>query len=142
MDDTLGGSEPSPARNARHEPPRKRAAAGEVDLKTLPDDVWFEVRSRDGVLVGTSERVVHVSDHPPPDGAAGLHVWSYDELRSLHVLEEHDGESIVIEPERGPLVPVPIPRDDREAAFQAATVFQLLIAQAHRAGAIRSGVRR
>ncbi|HET7027883.1 MAG TPA: hypothetical protein VFI28_09345, partial [Candidatus Limnocylindrales bacterium] len=92
--------------------------------------------------VGTSERVVHIRDRPPPDGAPALRGWSYDELRSLHVLEERDGQSIVIEPERGPLVPVAIRRDDREAAFQAATVLQLLIAQAHRPGATRSGVPR
>jgi hypothetical protein len=68
-----------------------------------------------------------------PGGRPAVHRWRYDELRSLQVLDERGGGSIVIEPLRGPLVPVPIRAAEREEAFQAATVFELLIARAHRA---------
>jgi hypothetical protein len=104
------------------------------------EEVWFEVHARDGLLTGTSSRVVH--RRTETTGRWTVQEWRYGDLRSLHVIDGRDGGSIVIEPLRGPLVPIPIEPADREAAFQAATVFELLIARAQRQAPIRPSFRR
>ncbi len=123
MHRTTGASEPSPSRDRSTAPP--------LSPESVPEDeVWFAVDGRDGRLVGTSAHVVH--ERIDPGGIPQRHVWEYGDLRSLHVLEGGDGGTIVIEPVHGPLVPVPVAPERREEAFQAATVFALLIASAHR----------
>jgi hypothetical protein len=133
MHRSTGASEPRPART-RKPPPSSLPDSGPGE------EVWFEVDGRDGRLTGTSSRVVH--DRPEPGGTSVRHEWEYKDLRSLHVLDGGDGGSIVIEPIHGPLVPVPIAPEHREEAFQAATVFALLIARAHRLSPIRAAVPR
>jgi hypothetical protein len=108
--------------------------APEVD-----DTIWFEVEARDGTLTGTADRIVR--RRLEPDGHWSAHEWRYADLRSLNVLDAADGGAIVIEPLRGPLVPVPISPDAREEAFQAATVLALLIARAQHGAALRPAAR-
>ncbi len=155
MNRSYRGSEPNPDRHLRAGPGatevaegRRADVAGDAAVEDPEpiegqprDQVWFEVRAHDTILTGTSDRVVH---RPlAPEGAPPLHEWRYHELRSLQVLDDGGtGGTIVIEPVRGPLVPISIRVSDREAAFQAATVFELLIARAQRAGGIRVGSRR
>jgi hypothetical protein len=131
MEPSTRGSEPTPV---RHSPPSPDTAAAEP-----ADDVWFELRGRDGTVTGTSTGVVH---RRMAGDAWAVHEWAYADLRSLHVSEAGEGGSIVIEPRRGPLVPIAIGPDEREEAFQAATVFNLLIARADRSSPIRNAVRR
>lgn len=129
-----GASEPSPARDMG--PPSESSESVRGREPDPEQEVWFEVSGRDGSLTGTSSRVVH--RRAEPGGGLTRHEWAYDELRSLHVLEADDGGSIVIEPLHGPLVPLSIESDQREEAFQAATVLALLIARAQRASPIRA----
>jgi hypothetical protein len=130
------GSEPSPFRD--------RADSRDASTDDAPaDDVWFELQGRDATLVGTSKHVVH--RRTDQAGGATVREWEYRDLRSVHVIEggrSGEGGSIVIEPIRGPLVPVPIAAAEREDAFQAATVFELLIARAQRSVPMRNSVHR
>lgn len=123
-------------------PVRPSAAPASASSPTdvSDDEVWFEVRARDGVLTGTSSRVVH--RRVEVGGRWSVNEWQYGDLRSLHVIDGGDGGSIVIEPVRGPLVPIAIEPERREEAFQAATVFELLIARAHRDAPVRSASQR
>jgi hypothetical protein len=136
MDLSTGGSEPAPFRDHADSP-----GASAVDAPA--DDVWFEVHGRDGTLVGTSNRVVH--RRADQTGNATIREWAYADLRSVQVVDGGHGRdpgSIVIEPVRGPLVPVPLAEGEREEAFQAATVFELLIARAQRSAPILRSIRR
>jgi hypothetical protein len=132
MDTSTRGPEPSPAHD--------RASGPELASQPADDDLWFELRGRDGTVTGTSSRVIHRR----ADGGGGwaIHEWHYEELRSLQVTEAGDGGSIVIEPRHGPLVPIAVGREQREEAFQAATVFNLLIARAQRQIPVRGPIRR
>jgi hypothetical protein len=136
MDLSTGGSEPTPFRDHADSP--------DASTDDAPgDDVWFEVHGRDATLVGSSNRVVH--RRAGQAGDATIREWEYRDLRSVHVVDGghgRDAASIVIEPVRGPLVPVPLAEGEREEAFQAATVFELLIARAQRSVPIRSSLRR
>ena len=126
MTDPTKGPKPSPP----HDSERSTTGQSTAGDAASPEDVWFAVQARDGTLVGTADVVVH--RRADPDGSSSVQRWRYRDLRSLHVLEDPGGGSIVIEPRRGPLVPVPILADQREEAYQAATVFELLIARAER----------
>jgi len=122
-----GGSESSSVHDPHLSLPTRPRDASPLD------DVWFEVEARDGSLVGTADRVIR--RRRDPAGDVDARAWGYDELRGVQVLDAPDGGAIVIEPLRGSLVPVPIPPDSREEAFQAATVLSLLIARAQRRSA-------
>ena len=136
MDVSTGGSEPTPFRDQADSPDESAADAP-------ADDVWFQVHGRDGTLIGTSNRVVH--RRADQTGDATIREWEYGDLRSVQVVDGghgRDAASIVIEPVRGPLVPVPLAEGEREEAFQAATVFELLIARAQRSAPTRRSIRR
>jgi hypothetical protein len=127
IDPSSGGSETTPATDSLP------TGDGPPD-GTDDEEPWFVVRGRDAALTGTSRRVVHVRREP--GGGGVVREWEYGELRSLHVFDTEDGGSLVIEPRSGPLVPIAIAPEEREQAFQSATVLSLLIARAERGAPI------